>query len=82
MQITDVRQQDKILYYVREATLNRNVFEKTEDAVTVPEEPKNKVKRDSKLKEKKKTTDVAKVKFEIKLTGDAILAGIIIILLF
>ncbi|XP_037875165.1 uncharacterized protein LOC110386325 [Bombyx mori] len=74
--IEDVRQQDKILYYVREATLNRNVFEKTEDAVTVPEEPKYKVKRDSKLKEKKKTTDVAKVKFEIKLTGDAILAGV------
>ncbi|XP_063826387.1 uncharacterized protein LOC135075860 [Ostrinia nubilalis] len=75
--VTDVRHQDTIMFHVKEAILNTNKM--PEEEIPEPEEPKMRDRRESKVikkEEKKKVAEVPKVKFEVKLQGDAILAGI------
>ncbi|XP_037296232.1 uncharacterized protein LOC115442659 isoform X2 [Manduca sexta] len=70
--VTDIRHQDAILYHVRETILSRNVSEDIEETF----EPEEKSKDTSqKSKERKKPVEIPKVKYEIKLSGNAILAG-------
>ncbi|CAH2982518.1 unnamed protein product [Chilo suppressalis] len=80
--VTDVRHQDTIMYYVKEAILNKFEKETEPELELEPEEFKIKERRETKIgkdkeKEKeKKRVEVPKVKFEIKLLGDSILAGV------
>ncbi|KAM3965007.1 uncharacterized protein ACR2FA_000902 [Aphomia sociella] len=81
--VIDNRHQDAIIYNVQEVVLNKKILEELE-VPTEPEIPKTrdrpelkmiKEKEKEKDKEKKKLAEVSKIKFEIKLLGDAILAG-------
>ncbi|KAL0830524.1 hypothetical protein ABMA28_002685 [Loxostege sticticalis] len=75
--VTDVRHRDTIMFEVKEAILNANKIPEEEPPEL--DEPKMTDRRESKLvkkEEKKKAPEVPKLKFEIKLQGDAILAGI------
>ncbi|XP_032516591.2 uncharacterized protein LOC116769566 isoform X2 [Danaus plexippus] len=77
--VTAQRHQDAVLFHVQE-TILKAVSHDHEELLTDPEELiKSKERRDSKIakeKEKKKVVEIPKVKFEINLSGNTILAGI------
>ncbi|XP_059050007.1 uncharacterized protein LOC131845011 isoform X2 [Achroia grisella] len=75
--VTDVRHKDTVICNVQEIILSRGLPEEIEE-IPEPEDSKTRYRPDSKIvkeKEKKKVNDVTKIKFEIKLPGDNILAG-------
>jgi hypothetical protein len=66
------------MYFVKESLMSRKIEDDYE--LLEPEQPKVKTKRESKTlkdveKEKKRVPEAAKVKLEIKLSGNSILAG-------
>ncbi|CAG9787815.1 unnamed protein product [Diatraea saccharalis] len=79
--VMDVRHQDTVIYFVKEAILNK--IKEDIEPEPEPEEIKFRERRETKLgrdkekeKEKeKKKPELPKAKFEIKLSGDSILAG-------
>ncbi|XP_072932648.1 uncharacterized protein [Epargyreus clarus] len=76
--VKDIRHQDAVLYNVRESTLNRGIPLEVEESLIEIEQPKIRDRRESKVpkeKEKKKVVEAPKTKFEIKISGDAILSG-------
>ncbi|KAJ0183238.1 hypothetical protein K1T71_001214 [Dendrolimus kikuchii] len=76
--VKDVRHQDAVLYHLKESILNRNIPTEPDSPKQEIEEPKPRDRRESRMpkeKEKKKVAEAPKMKYEIKLSGDAILAG-------
>lgn len=68
----EIRHQDAALYHVRDAVLHRA---ERDEAHAHEIEEKHKTKSESKLRDKKKLQEAQKLKYEIKLSGDTLLAG-------
>ncbi|CAH0587005.1 unnamed protein product [Chrysodeixis includens] len=72
--VAEIRHQDAALFHIRNIILGN--IEKEEEARAHEADEKNKGRRESKTKEKKKVPEAQKIKFEMKLSGDTLLAGI------